>query len=103
MTTKKSETRKFLEKLTGGPLTMARIMKSTRLSEEMTQVEFAKKLGVSKQNLCDIENGRRFVSPQLAAKFAKKLRDSESQFVRIALQDLLRRQGLKYEINLKAA
>jgi len=34
-----------------------------RLGEEMSQVEFAKFLGVSKQRLCDIEHGRFAVSP----------------------------------------
>lgn len=103
MRIKKSEAIRFMEKITGGPLTMARILKSTRLCEEMSQVEFAKKLGIPKQNLCDIEKGRRFVSPQLAAQFARKLGDSEKQFVRIALQDLLSRYGLNYDVHLKEA
>lgn len=103
MITKKNDALRFMEKITGGPLTMARILKSTRLCEEMTQVEFAKKLGISKQNLCDLEKGRRFVSPQLAAQFARRLEDSEKQFVRIALQDLLRRHRLHYAIQLEDA
>jgi len=103
MRIKKSEASKYLEKLTGGPLTMGRILKSTRLCNEMSQVEFAKKLGIPKQNLCDIEKGRRFVGPQLAAQFARKLGASEKQYVRIALQDQLSRHGLKYDVSLKAA
>ncbi len=101
--TTKSKTRKFLEKLTGGPLTMAEILKSTREGEELSQVEFAKVLGIPKQNLCDIEKGRRFISPDLAAKFAKKLGYSQKQYVRIALQDLLKRYGLNYAVHLDAA
>ena len=103
MTTKKSDAVRFMEKITGGPLTLARILKSSRLCEEMSQVAFAKKLGIPKQNLCDIEKGRRFVSPQLAAQFARKLGFSEKQFVRIALQDLLSRQRLNYAVYLKEA
>jgi len=99
----KSKTRKFLEKLTGGTLTIAKILKSTREAEELSQVEFAKMLGIPKQNLCDIEKGRRFISPNLAAKFANKLGYSQKQYIRIALQDLLIRHGLNYEVHITAA
>ena len=99
----KSKTMKELEKISGGSLTVAKILKSIRHCDEMTQVEFAKKLGISKQNLCNIEKGRTFISPSLAFTFAKKLKDSTKQFVRIALQDQLNRSGIKYEVTLNAA
>ncbi len=103
MATKKSEAIKFMEKLCGGPLTMAMIMKSHRLCEEMTQEKYAKQLGLSKQYLCDIEKGRRLVSPQLAAKIAKKTGYSVELYVKIAIEDLLRQQGLKYEVRVSKA
>lgn len=103
ITKKKSEAIKFLEKLTGGPLTMAKIINSTRLGEEMSQVEFAKLLGITKSNLCDIEKGRRFVSPQMAADFAEKLGYSKEQYIRTALQDQLNRAGLHYHVDLTKA
>ena len=101
---KKSKAIKFFEKITGGPLTMAKILNSIRLGEEMNQIEFAKLLGISKSNLCDIEKGRRFISPEMAAGFAEKLGDSKEQFIRIALQDQLHRAGLHYNVEIiKAA
>lgn len=102
-TREKSDAVKFLEKLTGGPLTMSKLLNAIRQGEEMSQVEFAKKLGISRSNLCDIERGRRFISSELAEKFAERLGESKEQFIRIALQDQLNRAGLKYFVNIKAA
>lgn len=100
--TKKSETARFLEKL-GGSLALAKLLAAIRQGEEMSQVEFAKLLGVSRQYLCDIEHGRRAVSPKAAANFAKKLGYSSQQFVRLCLQDLVNRDGLKLKIDVQDA
>jgi DNA-binding XRE family transcriptional regulator len=96
-------TLKELEKVIGGPLTLGKVIYASRMCEECTQVEFAKKLGISRQHLCDIEKDRKFVSPKLAAAYAKKLGDSEIQFVRLALQDELNRAGLEFSVELKKA
>ena len=60
-------------------------------------------MGISKQYLCDIEHGRRTVSPKKAASFAKKLGYSPQQFVRLCLQDLVNRDGLKLKIDVEDA
>ena len=99
---KKSEAMQFLEKLTG-ELTLPKLVAAIRQGEEMSQVEFAKLLGVSRQYLCDIEHGRRSISPKAAAKFAKKLGYSPQQFVRLCLQDLVNRDGLKLKIEVQDA
>ncbi len=77
-----------------GPLTFGRMLGAIRLGDELTQLQFAKKLKISTQNLSDIEHGRRSVSPEKAYFFAKKLGYSPEQFVRLALQDLIERSGL---------
>jgi len=82
---------------------VSKLLNAIRQGEEMSQVEFAKKLGISRSNLCDIERGRRFISSELAEKFAERLGESKEQFIRIALQDQLNRAGLKYLVNIKAA
>lgn len=94
---------KFFEKLTGGPLTFANMLEATRLSEELTMAKFAKKLRISVSHLNDIEKGRKTVSPERAAKFARTLGYSERQYVRLALQDLLNQSGLKFTVELKIA
>ena len=57
MITKKSqESLDYIASLTGSKLTLGNLLLSIRQCEEMSQVDFAKQLGVSRQNLCDIEH-----------------------------------------------
>jgi len=93
----------FIETLIGGKLTFSNMLMSIRQGEEMSQAAFAKQLGISRQYLCDIEHGRRFVSPKMAAEYAKMLGYSERQFVRLCLQDLLDRDGLVMTIEIQNA
>jgi DNA-binding XRE family transcriptional regulator len=92
-----------LKELTGGPLTFAKALWSVRTSDGVTQTQLAKLAGVTKATICDLEKGRRIPSVELAAKYAKILGYSESQFVRLALQDQIRRAGMKYKVALEAA
>lgn len=101
-TKKKSDAMNYLEKI-AGKLTLSKLIMSIRQGEELSQVEFAKLLGVSRQYLCDVEHGRRTVSPKAAATFAKKLGYSPQQFVRLCLQDLVNRDGLKLKIDVEDA
>ena len=78
-----------------GPLTIAKVIRSTRLCDEVSQQDFAKKLGISKQHLCDIEAGRKGVSPSRAWAWAKKLGYSPRQWAELALQDQVKKEGLK--------
>ncbi len=103
MTTRKSEATRLLEELAGGPLTLGRYIYSIREGEEMSQVDFAKKLGVSKSHLCDIEKGRKPVSAARAAAYARILGYSEKQFVQLALQAAMEKAGLDYLVTLEAA
>ena len=103
MTTRaKSAARKFLEELSGGPLTLAMAVKATREGEGLSQVDFARRLGVTRSYLCDLEKGRKPVSPSQAASFAKILGFSVEQYVRLAIQDQLLREGLRFEVELHA-
>lgn len=105
MTTKrkKSKAEKQLERITGGPITIGGIIKAIREGEKETQVAFAETLGVSRQYLCDLEHGRRLPSPKAAANYAKKLGYSESQFVRLTLQELLDREKINFKVTLQLA
>jgi len=102
-TKRKSATVEFMEKLVGEKLTFGLLLRSLREGEEMTQIDFAMLLGTSSQYLCDIEKGRRFVSPKVAAEFAERLGYSGKHFVRLCLQDICDRDGLNLVINVKAA
>lgn len=102
MNTKKRYGIESLEKKFG-PMTIAMSLRSHRLSEEVSQTDFAKKLKISKANLCDIEKGRKLVSVERAAKFARLLQMPEAYFVALAIGDQLRAANLKYEVFIKKA
>ncbi|MGQ3890103.1 helix-turn-helix transcriptional regulator [Legionella sp. CNM-1927-20] len=91
----------YLVKLIGKMPTLGDYLLAIRQGEEMSQVDFAKLLGVSRQYLCDIEHNRRFISPKMAAEFANKLGYSKNQFVRLCLQDLLNREGLDLSVSVE--
>ena len=99
----KSDTINYLERIAGRPLTLGGLIESIRLGEEISQTAFARKLGVSPSHLCDIEKGRKVVSPERAARFAKILGRSPEQFVRLSLQELVDEAGLKMLVNIDAA
>ncbi len=100
---KKSDAIRFLESITGGPVTFGKLLEAIRLGEEMTQPEFAKLLRLSKSHLNDIEKGRKAVSPERAARFAKVLGYSEERFVALSLQAQIDNAGLKLKVDVKAA
>lgn len=100
-TRKKSDARKYLEKITGGPLTFAKMLRAIRLCDEASQVDFATKLGISKSHLCDIEKGRKSVSPERAEEFAQVLGYSEEQFVRLAIEEQLKKLRRAYVVKIK--
>jgi antitoxin HigA-1 len=102
-TRKRSEAVKRLDKIIGEEESLGGFLWAIRVGDELSLESFAKKLKISKQNLCDIEKGRKFVSPERAARFAKILGHSEITFVELALQDIIRNDGLKLKVKVEAA
>lgn len=92
---------KQLEKITGGKLTLGRLILAIRESDLMTQQELAARLGCSKQHLCDVEHDRKNISPKTAANYAKILGYSPEQFIRLALQSMIDRDGLPVVVEVK--
>lgn len=93
----------YLESLIGHKPTLGDYLLAIRQGEEVSQVNFAKQIGISRQNLCDIEHNRRLISPKMAAEFANKLGYSRKQFIRLCLQDLLNRDGLSLLVDVQDA
>jgi transcriptional regulator with XRE-family HTH domain len=93
----------LLEQIAGGPLSLGKAVESVRKSEGLSQDECARKLGVSKSHLCDVEKGRKTASPERAAKWARVLGYPESVFVRLAIQAELDAAGLRYKVEIEAA
>lgn len=93
------KTLKEIEKITG-KLTLGKLILAIRQADEISQMDFSDKLKISKQHLCDIERGRKSVSPKLAARYAATLGYSKEQFIRLALQDLVDRDRLQVQIEV---
>lgn len=105
MTIKSKLTKKTLsdiQKITGEKLTLGKLIWAIRQADDISQVDFADKLKITRQHLCDIEHGRKSVSPSLAARYAKILGYSREQFIRLSLQDLVDREGLNVHVEITA-
>lgn len=56
-----------------GPASFGELIRSLRLSDDVSQTELAAKLNISKQHLSAIEKGKKVVSTDRAARFAEAL------------------------------
>lgn len=83
-----------------GHVSFGEMLSSVRYSDGFTQKDFAKKLKISQQDLCDIEKGRKNVSVERAVQFAELLNDSPEVFVEYVIQDQLYRAGLNCKIKV---
>ena len=84
-----------------GELTFGNALLSFRLGENKNQQEFAKRLGISPQSLCDIEKGRKIPSPKRASKIAKILSEPIAFWVQLALQDLVKKEKLNLSVSVE--
>jgi len=95
------KTLQTLENIIGYKPTLGTMLRTMRECEDMSLTEFAKILKTTPQKLCDIEKGRRVISPKMAAEFARLLDDSPDFFVVQCLQDELERNKIDVEIDVK--
>lgn len=86
-----------------GPMSVGLFIRSFREAEGLSQAEYARKLKISRANLCDIEKGRKLISPDRASKLAERLGIPEAVLIQLALQDSLRAAKLDYTVELKAS
>jgi DNA-binding XRE family transcriptional regulator len=97
----KNVTTKDIEKMYG-PLTFGGMLKAYRQGEELTQVEMAKKLKISKQALNDIENGRKIPSIKRAIILAIKIDVIPELAVELVLQDQISREHLNLIVKVSS-
>ncbi len=104
MTTRKSKAfgSKDLEKRLGA-LNIGEFIHTWRTSEELSLKDFGKRIGMSVANLCDIEKGRKGVSPEKAEQIAKAIGVPPALLIRLAIEENLRAAGLKYSVEVKPA
>lgn len=83
-----------------GPLTFGMFVRAMRTTLGLSQTAMARKLGLSRGTLCDIEKGRQFVSITLAKKIAKKAGFSETVAIKTCIQDQLNKAKVKLQFEL---
>ena len=88
---------------TWNTMTFGGLVHSLRVSDEITQVALAKKIGVSKQFLSDVEHNRKDIGIAFAKKVADALDYSIEPLIELLIRDQLRRQHLNYIVVLKHA
>lgn len=82
-------------------MTVGLFLLAFRESEGLSQVAFAKKLRLSRANVCDLEKGRKNISPARAVQIAKSLGVPEKVLIQLSIQDALRSAHLNYTVELK--
>ena len=82
-------------------MTFGGLVHSLRISDEISQVDLAKQIGVSKQFLSDVEHNRKDVGISFAKKIAEALDYSIEPLIELLIRDQLRRQHLNYIVDLK--
>lgn len=85
-----------------GHISFGDALKDFREIQGYTQVELAKLLGISKQELCNIEKGRKIISVERSVTFAKALKLPKTVFASYILEDALYRAGIKGEVIIKS-
>jgi transcriptional regulator with XRE-family HTH domain len=86
-----------------GELSVGEFLHTWRMSEEMSLKDFGKLIKMSVANLCDIEKGRKGVSPEKAEQIAKAIGVPPALLVRLSIEENLREAGLKYKVEIKPA
>jgi transcriptional regulator with XRE-family HTH domain len=101
MSTKNKIRAKSAIKRITGPIGFGEMLHSYREAQEHSQVQMAELLGITKQDLCNIEKRRKLVSVERAILFAKALNMPSKTFAKYALQDQLNKAGIEGEIVIK--
>lgn len=83
-----------------GKMTISRFLRAYRMTEGLTQSEFADQLGWSKSNVCDIESGRRNLGFDRAIILSKKLGFPISYILETIFNQQLQNAGLEYSVKL---
>ncbi len=100
MSTKKFNTYSDELKKKYGRISFGRFLVAWRTADDLSQAAFARSIGLSPANLCDLEQGRRIPSVSRARNIAKKLGLPIKGLVAIAIEDALAKEGMHYSVEL---
>ncbi|HVE44751.1 MAG TPA: helix-turn-helix transcriptional regulator [Gammaproteobacteria bacterium] len=87
----------------GDKMTFGGLVRSLRMSDEISQVALAKKIGVSKQFLSDVEHNRKDIGISFAKRVASALGYPIEPLLELLIKQQLKRQRLHYTVEIKKA
>lgn len=102
MTTKKTASRPAREALaeTIDETTFGKLVRAMRETDEISQAELARQLGVSRQFLNAVELGRSQVGLDFAKRVADALGYSPEPFAEVLIREQLRKAGIECGVSL---
>lgn len=86
-----------------GSMTLGRALRAIRTTQDATLAVMAARIGISVPHLSDVEKGRRAVSVERVARWAKLLGYPPSSLIELALQAQVDAAGVKARVRLEAA
>ena len=102
MESERKKALRFLSGLRGKEKSLGRLVSALRMFEGLSQAELARKLGLRRGVVCDLEADRRVLMPAQASQIAKALGYDEEVIIGFAVEDWLAREGLAFEVALSA-
>lgn len=84
----------------GRPLTFGAMLRALRQCDAVPLAAWAAQLGITRQHLSDIERGRRAVSVERAAAWARTLGYPAGPFITLALQAQVDAAALPFAVTL---
>jgi len=82
-------------------LTFGEQLKNLRLQQDCSLTEFARRIGISAANLCDLERGRKTPSPRRALAIAKILRIKPDGLLALTIEEILRKENVRFKVSLE--
>lgn len=80
--------------------TFGQTIRSLRECDEITQVDLARSLGVSRQFLSDVEHDRKFVGVEFAKKLSEALGYPVETFLQPLINDQLKKAGINCSVEV---
>jgi transcriptional regulator with XRE-family HTH domain len=91
--------KKVLKDLKISP-TLGQLVRSLRECDDLSQVQLADKLGVSRQFLSDVEHDRKIVGVEFARKLSKAMGYPIETFLEPLFNGQLKRAGIKCQVEV---
>ncbi|MES2613799.1 MAG: helix-turn-helix transcriptional regulator [Bdellovibrionota bacterium] len=84
-----------------GDLTFGEFLESMRETDNITQVELARRIGKTKQFIHSIESGKSNVSFMMAKRLAEALDHFPEPFIEVLANEMLRRVGISEKMKFE--